>query len=381
MVVVKVQSPQGQAPTPGSEERRCRILVVDDENGPRQALRILLKEDYEVFLAQDVATARAILQEEHIDLVITDIRMPKESGMSLLEWVKEHDHSIEVILLTGYGHLTTASKAVEWGAFAYIEKPFDNAAMLDYVCRALEKRRRELERRQLEELALEANRFETLGRFVFGMLHDLATPLSVINTYVDLIQADPQKNDLDRKLGVVRSQIRHCADLVRAAMSFLRHRATPMASIHINDVVVSCLEVSGAMLQKESVVVKSGLAQALPLCRGDFVLLRQAILNLINNAVQAMENREEPREVHLRTWVEQGRICLSVRDTGPGIPPAYRSKIFNTFFTTKSARGTGLGLAAVRHIMKRHDGDVSLVEPEGGGAEFILSFPLEGKHS
>ncbi len=139
--------------------RKGYVLVVDDENGPRQSLRVLLKEDFEVFLACDADGARQILESEPIDVVITDLRMPKESGISLLEFIRKTYSDIEVIILTGYGQLDSAMKAVECGAFAYLEKPFDNTVMFNHVARAVARRRKELERRQLEHLALGANRF------------------------------------------------------------------------------------------------------------------------------------------------------------------------------------------------------------------------------
>jgi signal transduction histidine kinase len=89
-----------------------------------------------------------------------------------------------------------------------------------------------------------------------------------------------------------------------------------------------------------------------------------------------MEGRPKPREVHVRTWREAGYVCISVGDTGPGIPREHREQVFDTFFTTKGERGTGLGLAAVKNIMRRHNGDVVLGERPGGGAEFMLKFPL-----
>lgn len=356
--------------------RRGYVLVVDDENGPRQALRVLLKEDFDVFLACDADSARRILGSEPIDVVITDLRMPKESGISLLEHIRETYPDVEVIILTGYGQLESAMKAVECGAFAYLEKPFDNAAMFRYVQRAVEKRRKELERRQLESLALEANRFETLGRFVSGILHDLSTPLSVIDSYIELIQTDPEKKGLDRKLEVMHEQAKLCTDLIRSAMNFLRHETGRIAPVNLNEVVEACIHVSGPVLTRHQVAIAHDLESGLPVLKGDYVLIRQAILNLVMNAVQAMEQQTEPREVHLRTWGDATGIWFSVRDTGPGIPPRLRSKVFNAFFTTKGSRGTGLGLAVVRHIMNRHGGEVMLNENAPVGAEFALRFPL-----
>jgi signal transduction histidine kinase len=354
---------------------RGRILVVDDENGPRQALRMLLKEEHDVVLAGDVATAQHILQTNPIDLIITDLRMPHQSGVELLEWAKEAYPDTEVIILTGYSDLHTAMKAVEYGAFAYIEKPFDSALMLQYVTEALHKRQRELERRQLEELALEANRFETLGRFVSGMLHDLGTPLAVISSQAELIQAKSERDDIKQRITTILTQTHLCSEIVRTAMNFLRHQKHRFVVLNLNEVTQTCLTVGQPLLVKNHIAVRSEYGEDISPCEGDSVLVRQAILNLVTNACQAMEDQTEPRQLHLRTWQEAGHVCLSVGDSGPGIPPEHRDRIFHTFFTTKDNSGTGLGLAAVRNIMRRHNGEVVLEGHETGGALFILKFP------
>ncbi len=356
--------------------RKGSVLVVDDENGPRQSLRVLLKEDFDVYLANDVESARELLQHQPIDVIITDLRMPKESGLNLLEYVRENYPDVQVIILTGYGQLESAMKAVEYGAFAYLEKPFDNAAMFQYVQKAVEKRRKELERRQLEHLALEANRFETLGRFVSGMLHDLSTPLSVIDSYIELLQTDPERKNMERKLQVMHEQAKLCTDLIRSAMNFLRHESGRIAPVNLNEAVEACILVSSPVLNRQQVTLEHELQPNLPLLKGDFVLIRQAILNLIMNAVQAMDGQETPREIHLRTWSSEDSVWFSVQDTGPGVPDPIRQKIFNAFFTTKGTKGTGLGLAVVKYVMNRHGGEVVLNDTGLQGAHFALRFPI-----
>ncbi len=360
----------------GKQSARGRILVVDDENGPRQALRMLLKEEHEVHLAADVPAAQAVLKEQPFDLVITDLRMPKQSGVDLLRWTKTECPETEVIILTGYGDLDTAVQAVQFGALAYVVKPFDAKAMLKHVEDGLARRHQELERRRMEELALEANRFQTLGRFVSGMLHDLGTPLSVIAGQLEIVSANVTQGKEAERIHTVQGQVRLCTDIVRTAMNFLRHETQRFSLLNINDVAESCLAVSAPQLQKMSVTPVRSFGADIPICEGDFVLMRQAVLNLITNACQAMENRPEPREVHVRTWREPEHVCVAVADTGPGIPVENRAKVFDTFYTTKGERGTGLGLAAVKNIMRRHNGEVALGESSKGGAEFVLRFPL-----
>ena len=337
---------------------------------------MLLNGEYEVLLASDVSKALKILQDDEVDLIITDIRMPQQSGVDLLRTVKENWPDIQVIFLTGYAHLDSAMKAVEYGAFVYLEKPFDNEMMLKYVRSGLEKGRQERERRIMEHLAIEANRFETLGRLVSGMMHDMGTPLSVIGSQIEMIMNNMNREDMMDRLSMMHSQVKHCSDMVRCAMSFLRHDSQGSAPFSLNSVAEMCLEVARPSTRNLSIRVVTDFEPEIGSCMGDLVLVRQAVLNLITNACHAMSGQTEPRELSLKTWIEDGHACFSVEDTGPGVPAEHRERIFDTFFTTKGEMGTGLGLSVVRNVMRRHKGSVTLVESPGRGAKFVLRFPL-----
>ncbi|MCC6144510.1 MAG: hybrid sensor histidine kinase/response regulator [Candidatus Hydrogenedentes bacterium] len=358
-----------------THEYSARILVVDDENGPRQALRMLLKEDYDVLMASGPAAARDCLAEEKVDLVITDIRMPDGSGIDLLRHIRSCYPDVQVILLTGFGQLTTAMEAIELGAFAYLEKPFDNLMLLKKVEGSLEKRRAERERRALEYLALQANRFETVGRLLSGTLHDLGTPLSVIGSHIELMRRESLSGTVERRLDIMESQVQHCHDLVRCTMNFLRQAPDPRAQFTLNSVVSTCLDVARPLIARQQIVVQVSLDPNLSNCEGNLVLIRQAVLNLVTNACQAMERQPWERLLTIRTWNEDGLACVCVQDTGAGVPPEHQRRIFDALFSTKAESGTGLGLAVVSHVVRQHGGFVRLETPPEGGARFVLAFP------
>lgn len=359
----------------GKGGRQARILVVDDENGPRQALRMLLKEEFDILMADSVVAATEVLEENEVDVVVTDIRMPRQTGMDLLRHVKSNYPDIEVIILTGYGQLDTAMEAIDFGAFAYLEKPFDNQMMVEKIYACLDKQRREEERRAMEFLALEANRFDTLGRLVSGTMHDLGTPLSVIGTNLDILMDNPEKMDRGTRFETMRSQVEYCNDLVRTTMNFLRQSPTDDAPFNLNSVLQLCLDVARPQLLSMNVAVVSDLENDLDDAMGDMVLVRQAVLNLIYNACQAMEEQEQARQLRIQTYRSGDRLCVSVQDSGPGIAAGQEEVIFDALFTTKGNQGTGLGLAVVRNVMERHNGTARLESEEGCGARFILEFP------
>jgi signal transduction histidine kinase len=357
----------------------ARILVVDDENGPRQSLRMLLKEECDVILADSVPEALKVLEEAPVDVIITDIRMPHHTGIDLLRAVKRSHPEIEVIILTGYGQLSTAMEAVEHGAFAYLEKPFDNEAMLAKVRACLRKRQYTRERRTLEYLALEANRFETIGHLISGALHDLGTPLSVISSHLELMTSNMERNCTIDRVHILQKQVEHCSDLVRTTMNFLRSAPEEHVPMRLNMVARLCADFARPLLVKQRVAVVTELDPGNCHIDGDLVLVRQAVLNLINNACQAMEGQEAPQQLRIQTYIDGDEACLVIQDSGPGVPAGDAERVFDPLFTTKGHKGTGLGLAVVRNVMERHGGWASLEPGEGRGARFVLRFPIGSK--
>jgi DNA-binding NtrC family response regulator len=116
------------------------ILIVDDEVGPRESLRMILKPIYEVFTAGDGQEALRCIQDKSIDLVTLDLKMPGLSGIDVLREIKKFQADIEVIVITGYGTLTNAQEAIRFGAGDFISKPFNVADIIAIVSKSFERR-------------------------------------------------------------------------------------------------------------------------------------------------------------------------------------------------------------------------------------------------
>ena len=145
---------------------------------------------------------------------------------------------------------------------------------------------------------------------------------------------------------------------------------------NLNNVLALCLDVARPMIYRTRIEVVQRLQSSLPSCTGDLVMVRQAVLNLIYNACQAME-KEKERRLYIETYSDGSAVHFAVEDTGPGVPHEQRSQIFNALFSTKVNHGTGLGLSVVQSVMHRHGGEVYLAEGvAGNGARFVLRFPI-----
>src|SRR6202047_3712421 len=183
-----------------------QVLVIDDEMGPRESLRMLLKPDYNVHTADCVDAGIKLLQEKQPDTVVMDIRMPGATGIEGLRKIREIDPHLSVIMLTGFGALETAQEALRLGASDYINKPFDAGEMRKVVGRNVERTRvqrageraaaeiKELNNRLLKELA-QKERLASLGQASAEFVHDLGNPLTIVWGYVQLLAKKLERSE------------------------------------------------------------------------------------------------------------------------------------------------------------------------------------------
>jgi DNA-binding NtrC family response regulator len=131
--------------------QRRSILVVDDELGPRESLRMILKPIYEVHTAANGQEALQFIDNEKIDLVTLDLKMPGIPGIDVLREIKKHQEDIEVVIITGYGTLANAMEAIRCGAVDIISKPFNVAEIVAVVSRSIERRNRKHQMKDLSQ--------------------------------------------------------------------------------------------------------------------------------------------------------------------------------------------------------------------------------------
>jgi signal transduction histidine kinase len=152
----------------------------------------------------------------------------------------------------------------------------------------------------------------------------------------------------------------------------------PQSLIDLNELVVECLQLLQQELDEHGIAVGTELDAGLPLIAGHRGQLREVVLNLMQNAIEAMAaSANRPRNLRLETkWQDRGGLTISVQDTGPGIEQQSATRIFDASVTTK-AKGTGLGLALSRMIAELHGGRIFAHSDPAGGARFQIALPIE----
>src|SRR5438445_2577100 len=182
----------------GSPGRKGVLLVVDDEEGPRQSLYLIFKDDYEILLASDGATAIDLAQKRKVGVAVCDIRMAGMSGIEVLERLKYVDPAIEVVMITAFETTDTMRQALRLRACDYINKPFDISTMRAAVSNAMQRRTLESEIHnnaeklqqliaELQNQKIEEQMSQTRGEIYASIIHDINGPLTVISGFVQLM--------------------------------------------------------------------------------------------------------------------------------------------------------------------------------------------------
>jgi len=372
-----------------------QVLVIDDELGPRESLRMLLKPSYQVYTAENVETGLRILRDKKPDAVISDIRMPGTSGIDGLRKIREIDPHVAVIMLTGFGALETAKEALRLGANDYISKPFDAREMREVIGRNVERTRnqrigvnaaaeiRELNSRLLKELA-QKERLASLGQASAEFVHDLGNPLTIVWGYVQLLakklelseKENGAKNGTSAKeLNIIEQNVRLCRELLTMWQSYGSVEASPHKPISVTQIVREVVKGVGPMAVESGIELRSTICNDPCTLLGDSVQIMRAIQNVIINALQASSEKQGPVEVSCTR--KDFYVDVRVEDTGYGITQEQMAKIFDPYFTTKQGKsGTGLGLYITKKVVEDHNGSIKVDSKPQTGTVFTIRLPL-----
>ena len=238
------------------------------------------------------------------------------------------------------------------------------------------------ERIELEAQLSQADKLSSIGLLAAGVAHEVNTPLAVISSYAQMlskqVQGDPQKGALLEK---ITRQTFRASEIVNNLLNFSRTSGTEFTAIDVNKIITDTLALLEHQFKVTRIKVQDERSTQIPLINGNAGRLQQVFLNLFLNAKDAMSNGGT-----LRIATMNGEsVSVMVSDTGTGIAQEHIHRIYDPFFTTKTApregqpRGTGLGLSVTYGIIQEHAGKIRVESRHGEGTTFYLDFPLTRK--
>jgi signal transduction histidine kinase len=355
------------------------ILVVDDEMGPRESLKMILNPYYNVHVAERGGQAVEMLGKFPVDLVTVDLKMPGLSGIHVLEKLKEYDPDIEAIIITGYGSLDTAIEGLRLGAFDYISKPFDVNHILSLVRRGLERRSAKTKLRQVK------------ADFLSNVSHELRTPLSVVVGFVYLLLNQVIGKLSEEQQKVLETVYRNSEELLELIDNVLW-----MTSLNAGDAAATVERfdarevVSEAVKRYERILREKGLVLSVELTDGGMFIfsdrskVERIFQNVLNNAVKFTSQGEI--KVRAQPAADRSSIEFEVTDTGIGIEKNKMDSIFEPFQQVdtsahRSFSGLGLGLTVARRMVELIGGTLEISSESGKGTRVLMKFPSQAMHA
>jgi len=368
-----------------------KVLVIDDERGPRESLRMVLKYDYEVFLADRVDGGVELLREKKPDLVILDIRMPEKSGIEGLQEIREIDTNVSIIMLTGYGDLETAQKAIRFGANDYLQKPFDvneiQETIKKYVDRTKLNKRKSKAQGEIQKMAQslgrevgKTNRMTALGSASSELVNDLRNPLTIIRGYLDLLVYElKEKQELnspgmDEYLDQIEANVERCTGMVESWRALGRMDFSQMQRLSLPKLLNDCFRDAAAHSEISFAVQAEGAEEQYEML-GERSQVRRALQNLVDNAVVAVEHQPEPA-ITVVCSMDSPDMEIQIKDNGCGVDMKVLRWIFEPLDDTATIeKGAGLGLFITKKVLEEHRGTLRIESHVGEGTIVTMRVP------
>ncbi len=373
-----------------SESPRPRVLLVDDETDFLDSLcqRLELR-GMPALKASSGPEALATLENEDVDVVVLDVRMPGMDGIQTLRRIKEAHPRIEVVMLTGHADLESSLEGMRFGFYDYLTKPVHIETLISKIHDAYKRRgsngfqNAETFSGKLKQHMVVADRLASLGELAGSIAHEINNPLAIIAESAGWLRSrlgryNEVPADIEEDSNLALEKIEKAVDRARRiSQNFLRFARSPdsnVRDINLWDLSAEVVDLTAKTADHREVVVAIVAdSETTPRVSTDPYQLRQVLLNLVTNAIQAVP---QGGRVSLRIGGDDREVSVAVEDNGPGIPDENIERIFEPFFTTKpEGQGTGLGLAVSRGIVERLGGRIEIDNRPGEGCIFRVVIP------
>lgn len=233
-----------------------------------------------------------------------------------------------------------------------------------------------VEKKELEEQVQRADRLSLIGEMTAGMAHEIRNPLMAIKGFAQLQGEDTTAQEQKEYNEIIVREVDRMNQLIEQLLYFSRPTLARLTGVNVNDVLRNTLMLVELRAKSSRILFEVDVAPDLPLVSANEEQLEQVFLNILINAIQALDN-DGVIEIVSRRQAELRQVIVCIADSGPGIAPENMDKLFDPFFTTK-ATGTGLGLSVAQHMMEIWDGKITVESAIGRGSTFTLTFPVNG---
>jgi signal transduction histidine kinase len=233
--------------------------------------------------------------------------------------------------------------------------------------------------REFEKRAMHSERLAFVGTLAGGLAHEIKNPLSTLSINLQLLMEDVQSMNGEKskkvytRIHALQKEVQRLEDILNDFLRYAKGQKLELENCNINDVVDEVVDFITPEIKQKQIQLLKSYDTHVPFCQLDVNLVKQAILNVIINAEQAMEHGGE---LMIRTSGDKKFIQIDITDTGAGMPKDMLDKIFQVYYSTKKT-GTGLGLPTAKRIIEEHKGTISVQSEENKGSNFSIKLPID----
>lgn len=376
------------------------IIVIDDDPGTRETLSdILTGWGYQARIFEKGKEAIKALEENPLNLLLTDIKLPDISGLEVMQIAREINPDIAIVIMTGHASVENAVWAINQGANAYIVKPFnleelrailkkalrevrlsqENKQLIDRL--QLTNRNVEMAKRELEKTnAYLASLTQEMEDLLHIVSHDLKSPLINIQGFTSRLKEQLASNKLSdpaitQSFAFIQKGVFKMDQMIQSLLHLSRigRQADPFEKNDLNQMIQDIRDVFSHQLGQKKIEF---VCNPLPCLYYRANEINQVFSNLIANAINYM-GEKSPKKIEIRCISQEASFLFSVRDTGIGIEEKNFERIFKIFSRLggETVPGEGLGLAIVRKIIHGHGGKIWVESEKGKGSTFNFTLP------
>ncbi len=369
------------------------ILLVDDEEGIRKVLGILLADmGYQVHTAATGTEALRTFEKLRPPIVLTDIKMPEMDGIELLRELKQISPDTEVIMITGHGDMDLAIKSVKYEATDFVTKPINDEVLEIALKRAHERitMRRKLNdyTHNLEQLVrdktkklVEAERLAAIGQTVAGLSHAIKNITGGLKGGAFVLEKGIELSEQKYLLQGWEMIKGNVDKITNLSLDLLNYAKDTRPDFQESDPVQPVREVVALMrprAREQGIELNTHFDKGIDPCHFDPDLIHHSLLNLVTNALDACidDAGKKGKKVTIRALKKHGwGVEYQVKDTGCGMNAEVKNKLFQSFFSTKGTEGTGIGLMITKKIIDEHKGEIVAESKVGAGSTFVIRLP------
>jgi signal transduction histidine kinase len=357
------------------------VLVVDDDPIVLRSTTALLdKYEYEVYSSPNVTEAVNILQNNSIDVVVTDIIMPHISGIKLLQQVHEIDSQLPVILITAFLDLDKMIEAIKLGAFDFIMKPMNIDLFIHSIEKAVNYRKmlqmEEDYKHLLEEYSQEIETLvseRTMGLMALSIADKIRNPATVIGlTCRRLLEKEMEPDRFREKLNDIIREADKLDTIVKNFETLLSSKKYIFKFEYINAHLENIISINKGHADVKGIEIVYNPSTESMRVNIQKNLFQIALSHILKNAIEATP---VGGRITISTKGDENKAILTISDTGRGIKKDMLDKIFDPMFSTDDQR-FGMGLSLVKQIVKEHMGEIIVESEPGKGTTFIITFPV-----